>query len=209
MRSTITIVLARRNLWRQISSLWKSKATQSWSASLSSEVHRDLAKESWSTVGQEMFPIKEVWDENTMQWNLHRPMIPNMHLYVQSHRKVLHHRHWIRVHSRQHSVPHWYVWMDPDKVSWNSHLQCENKYLNEQKRLAVILESDYYVNASLFTSYINNVIGISDPSQLNPPDFCPNLEAEADTKEEPVHFLSLFLEKPWEQSHYKPSLIFP
>lgn len=125
-----------------------------------------------------------------------------MHLYVQSHRKVLSYGHWIRVHSRQRSVPHWYVWMDPDKVSLNSHLQCKNKYLNAQKRLAVTLESDYYVNASLFTSYINNLIGISDPNQLNPPDFCPDLKTEADTQEEPVDFISLFLKKPWEQSHH-------
>ncbi|XP_069578864.1 ependymin-2-like [Brachyistius frenatus] len=41
-------------------------------------------------------------------------------------------------------------------------------------------------------SYFNNVIGISDPGLLNPPDFCRDAETK-DSKEEPVHFLSLFL----------------
>uniref|UniRef100_A0A3Q3L9T5 Uncharacterized protein n=1 Tax=Mastacembelus armatus TaxID=205130 RepID=A0A3Q3L9T5_9TELE len=37
-------------------------------------------------------------------------------------------------------------------------------------------------------SFFNNIIGIADPSLLNPPDFCSN----AKTEEEPVDFLSLF-----------------
>ncbi|XP_023280155.1 ependymin-1-like [Seriola lalandi dorsalis] len=42
----------------------------------------------------------------------------------------------------------------------------------------------------MMTNFFNNVIGISDPSQLNPPDFCPETE---DSTEEPADFLSLFL----------------
>lgn len=55
--------------------------------------------------------------------------------------------------------------------------------------------SHRYVTVFLFSSFFNNVIGISDPSQLNPPDFCTNSEMKADSEEEPVDFLSLFLNK--------------
>ncbi|XP_045920115.1 ependymin-2-like [Micropterus dolomieu] len=40
-------------------------------------------------------------------------------------------------------------------------------------------------------SFFNNIIGISDPSLLSPPDFCPSAEMEVDI-EEPANFLSLF-----------------
>ncbi|XP_071334146.1 ependymin-like 1 isoform X2 [Trachinotus anak] len=43
-------------------------------------------------------------------------------------------------------------------------------------------------------SYFNNVVGISDPGELNPPDFCPDTEME-NSKEEPADFLSLFFKK--------------
>ncbi|XP_013875976.1 ependymin [Austrofundulus limnaeus] len=43
------------------------------------------------------------------------------------------------------------------------------------------------------TSFINNIKGIPDPSKLNPPDFCPDVEM--DSEEDPIHFLSLFLSK--------------
>nr|XP_019955756.1 PREDICTED: ependymin-like [Paralichthys olivaceus] len=46
----------------------------------------------------------------------------------------------------------------------------------------------------MVTSFFNNIIGISDPDQLNPPDFCPDAEMK-DVTEEPVNFFSLFLEK--------------
>nr|XP_057921587.1 ependymin-2-like [Doryrhamphus excisus] len=39
----------------------------------------------------------------------------------------------------------------------------------------------------MVTSFVNNVIGILDPSQLNPPDFCQDA-----SHEEPVDFFSLF-----------------
>ncbi|XP_068569697.1 ependymin-like [Cebidichthys violaceus] len=44
------------------------------------------------------------------------------------------------------------------------------------------------------TSFFNNVQGISDPGQLNPPDFCLDEEMRAD-EEEQTDFLSLFLNK--------------
>ncbi|XP_040929545.1 ependymin-1-like isoform X2 [Betta splendens] len=40
-------------------------------------------------------------------------------------------------------------------------------------------------------SFLNNIVGISDPSLLNPPNFCP--QAEVDPQREPQDFLSLFL----------------
>ncbi|KAM6894466.1 ependymin-2-like [Lycodopsis pacificus] len=43
------------------------------------------------------------------------------------------------------------------------------------------------------TSLFNNVVGITDPGQLNPPDFCMDEEMRAD--EEQTDFLSLFLNK--------------
>ncbi|XP_070710714.1 ependymin-1-like [Pempheris klunzingeri] len=45
----------------------------------------------------------------------------------------------------------------------------------------------------VLTSLFNNIIGITDPSKLNPPDFCP--DAEAPTEGEPANFLSLFLNR--------------
>ncbi|KAM9335277.1 ependymin-2-like [Symphorus nematophorus] len=43
----------------------------------------------------------------------------------------------------------------------------------------------------MLTSFFNNVIGLADPSVLNPPDFCQT----AEIVEEPTDFLSLFLNK--------------
>ncbi|KAF7658451.1 hypothetical protein LDENG_00012650 [Lucifuga dentata] len=47
----------------------------------------------------------------------------------------------------------------------------------------------------MLTSYFNNVIGISDPDKLNPPDFCLEEDVNFDNKEKPVDFFSLFLDK--------------
>uniref|UniRef100_A0A3B4ZC03 Ependymin-like 1 n=1 Tax=Seriola lalandi dorsalis TaxID=1841481 RepID=A0A3B4ZC03_SERLL len=44
----------------------------------------------------------------------------------------------------------------------------------------------------MMTNFFNNVIGISDPSQLNPPDFCPETE---DSTEEPADFLNIKISK--------------
>uniref|UniRef100_A0A3Q3E5M0 Uncharacterized protein n=1 Tax=Labrus bergylta TaxID=56723 RepID=A0A3Q3E5M0_9LABR len=41
--------------------------------------------------------------------------------------------------------------------------------------------------------YFNNVIGITNPDQLNPPSFCS--DANTMTHEEPVDFMSLFQPK--------------
>lgn len=56
------------------------------------------------------------------------------------------------------------------------------------------MQGDHYVIVFVFTSFFNNVIGISDPGQLNPPDFCADAEMK-DSTEEPADFLSLFLKK--------------
>nr|ACQ58758.1 Ependymin-1 precursor [Anoplopoma fimbria] len=46
----------------------------------------------------------------------------------------------------------------------------------------------------VLTSFFNNILGIENPDQLNPPDFCLDAEMKAD-EEEPTDFLSLFLNK--------------
>uniref|UniRef100_A0A3Q1J1V9 Ependymin-like 1 n=2 Tax=Anabas testudineus TaxID=64144 RepID=A0A3Q1J1V9_ANATE len=42
------------------------------------------------------------------------------------------------------------------------------------------------------TSFFNNVIGITDPNQLNPPCFCKDAQLEEDDGEDPETFFSLF-----------------
>ncbi|XP_037531035.1 ependymin-1-like [Nematolebias whitei] len=44
------------------------------------------------------------------------------------------------------------------------------------------------------SSFLDNIKGITDPSQLNPPDFCRDAETK-DSEKEPTDFLSLFLTK--------------
>lgn len=44
----------------------------------------------------------------------------------------------------------------------------------------------------MVVSYFNNVIGISEPSLLNPPSFCPGSDKAAETDKEPVDFFSMF-----------------
>ncbi|CAB1428473.1 unnamed protein product [Pleuronectes platessa] len=71
----------------------------------------------------------------------------------------------------------------------------QGKYLSTVTEFGCIPVSTAYQNAKfgwVVTSFFNNVVGISDPGQLNPPDFCPDAEME-DGAEEPVDFLSLFL----------------
>ncbi|XP_008325611.1 ependymin-like isoform X2 [Cynoglossus semilaevis] len=46
----------------------------------------------------------------------------------------------------------------------------------------------------IMTSFFNNIIGITDPSKLNPPDFCPDAMTE-DVTREPADFWSLFFNK--------------
>lgn len=83
--------------------------------------------------------------------------------------------------------------MDSDQVG----SECNKKYFNEQERYGVTRESADGVNACLFTSYLNNIIGINDPNQLNPPPFCPGLDAEIDSGEEPVDIMHVFFSEPW------------
>lgn len=83
--------------------------------------------------------------------------------------------------------------MGSDKVG---SYYTKKDYFNKQERLKMIRESAYDVNACLFTSYLDNLVGISNPNLLNPPSFCPALEAEVDSGEEPVDFLNVFFAKP-------------
>ncbi|XP_056299105.1 ependymin-like 1 [Pseudoliparis swirei] len=46
----------------------------------------------------------------------------------------------------------------------------------------------------MVTTFFNNVVGISDPGQLNPPAYCLNAGVKVE-EEEPTDFLSLFLNK--------------
>ena len=77
--------------------------------------------------------------------------------------------------------------MGGDKVPEDSNTTLQPETIS-------ILPGVHYVPVFLFTSFFNNVIGISDPGQLNPPDFCPDAEIE-DGAEEPVDFISLFLKQ--------------
>ncbi|KAM3857841.1 ependymin-like [Diretmus argenteus] len=47
----------------------------------------------------------------------------------------------------------------------------------------------------VMTSFFDNIIGLTDPQELNPPDFCTQAEVEAGMKEEPADFFSLFINK--------------
>ncbi|XP_035004621.1 ependymin [Hippoglossus stenolepis] len=73
----------------------------------------------------------------------------------------------------------------------------QGKYLSTVTEFGCIPVSTVYQTDKfgwVLTSFFNNVIGISDPGQLNPPDFCPDAEMK-DGAEEPVDFVSLFLKK--------------
>nr|XP_033466121.1 uncharacterized protein LOC117246369 [Epinephelus lanceolatus] len=59
--------------------------------------------------------------------------------------------------------------------------------------VSTVYHTDQY--GWVVTSLFNNIVGMSDPSKLNPPDFCRDSEMQADSEEEPVDFLSLFLRK--------------
>ncbi|XP_059211112.1 ependymin-like [Centropristis striata] len=54
--------------------------------------------------------------------------------------------------------------------------------------VSILYKTDQY--GWIVLSYFNNVIGIPDPSHLNPPDFCQ--DAEMNSEEEPADFLSVF-----------------
>ena len=79
-----------------------------------------------------------------------------------------------------------------EQGSQYSHDRPETKFLKSE----IFLTSQVIIMLSslLFSSFFNNIIGISDPSQLNPPDFCADAETTGST-EEAADFLSLFLKK--------------
>lgn len=60
MRLTKRIIHARKCLWRRTSSLWQSQIVRLCSARLLLAAHRNLDKDSWSTLGREICPTKEV-----------------------------------------------------------------------------------------------------------------------------------------------------
>lgn len=64
------------------------------------------------------------------------------------------------------------------------------KYFSEREIYGE--SADDVIARHLFTSYMNNMVGISDPNLLNPPPFCPGLDAEVDSREEPVDFMDVF-----------------
>lgn len=81
--------------------------------------------------------------------------------------------------------------MGDDKV--NQH--CKRILLNGSKDgVFASGQTGHYVSVFLFTSFFNNVVGISDPDRLNPPDYCLDGERTAD-EEGQTDFLSLFLKK--------------
>ncbi|XP_042257242.1 ependymin-2-like [Thunnus albacares] len=81
--------------------------------------------------------------------------------------------------------------------TWTGDLHGETgKYMSTVTEFGCIPVSTMYHTVQfgwMMTSFFNNVIGISDPGQLNPPDFCLDTEMKAD--EEPVDFFHLFRNK--------------
>lgn len=69
MRLTKRIVHARKSLWRRTSSLWRSQIVRLCSARLLLAAHRNLDKDSWSTLGWEICPTKEVREHKMNGWN--------------------------------------------------------------------------------------------------------------------------------------------
>lgn len=50
----------------------------------------------------------------------------------------------------------------------------------------------YSWSVFLIFSFFDNLIGIKDPEQLNPPRFCKGAQQEEDDGEDPETFFSLF-----------------
>ncbi|XP_041821064.1 ependymin-2-like [Chelmon rostratus] len=68
------------------------------------------------------------------------------------------------------------------------------KYLSTVTEFGCIPVSSVYHTEQfgwMVTSFYNNIIGISDPGQLNPPNYCQ--DADTKTEEEPADFFSVFL----------------
>ncbi|KAM4611767.1 ependymin-1-like [Polymixia lowei] len=57
--------------------------------------------------------------------------------------------------------------------------------------ISILSQSDRY--GWVIISFFNNAVGISDPAQINLPDFCKGVEIEDTDGEKPADFLSLFL----------------
>lgn len=118
---------AKKGLWRPSSILWRSHAMPLWLASSSWAAHRDRDKDSWSTVGWQTCPTKEVRENAAVRALLCPRVYSHVHFYLWSHRKGDKHGHWIRMHSCQYSVPHRQVWMGADKVRlhWPHHFTAQ------------------------------------------------------------------------------------
>ncbi|KAM7377592.1 hypothetical protein PAMA_014073 [Pampus argenteus] len=78
--------------------------------------------------------------------------------------------------------------------TWTGELPGNSgKYLSTVTELDCIPVSNVYKTKEfgwMLTSFFDNVLGISDPDQFIPPDFCSDVEMKAD--QEPVDFFSLF-----------------
>ncbi|XP_042368146.1 ependymin-2-like [Plectropomus leopardus] len=83
--------------------------------------------------------------------------------------------------------------------TWTGNLSNKaGKYMTTVTEFGCIPVSTVYHTDQfgwVVTSFFNNVIGIPDPGQLNPPDFCMDAEIQANVEKEPTDFLSLFLNK--------------
>ncbi|XP_061566411.1 ependymin-like [Cololabis saira] len=77
---------------------------------------------------------------------------------------------------------------------WGDLPDKTGKYLSTTTEFGCIMVSTAYQLKTYgwtVTNFFNNVIGIADPSLLNPPDFCKDAKMQH-SKEEPADFLSLF-----------------
>ncbi|KAM3590315.1 uncharacterized protein V6R79_007509 [Siganus canaliculatus] len=82
--------------------------------------------------------------------------------------------------------------------TWTGELQLKQgaaKYMSTVTEFGCIPVSTLFHTDRrgwVVTSFFNNIIGIDDPKQLIPPDFCKNARLEAEEGEDPVTFYSLF-----------------
>ncbi|XP_075999828.1 ependymin-like 1 [Genypterus blacodes] len=81
---------------------------------------------------------------------------------------------------------------------WGDLPKNAGKYMSTVTEFGCIPVSTSYQTAEygwVVTSLFNNIIGISDPGELNPPPYCQQEELKDHTKEEPTDFFSFFTNK--------------
>ncbi|KAG7496944.1 ependymin-like [Solea senegalensis] len=81
--------------------------------------------------------------------------------------------------------------------TWMGHMSNKGMYMMTVTEFGCIPVATTFQTEQfgwMVTSYFNNVAGISDPGQLNPPGFCPDEETD-DGPGEIAKFLTVFMKK--------------